>query len=147
MRKGLREKGEFCFLLLPFVSSPLNSHLGRFSCTHPESFHVFVFYLAPWSLHRPFCPMASCHSASLLALSTPALPVPLPLLSPADDGQLQFPATRILVPCSLWCSLFFTAWQLATVDNTGSFLCAFKVFLQLPRLFGIQSSRYMWKED
>lgn len=90
--------------------------------------------------------MASCQFASLfplpawlLPLSTPALTTSLPLVSPNDDGQLQFPMTRILLSYSLCCSLSLTAQQVATVDNTGSFF-VFQMFLQLSRLFGIQSS-------
>lgn len=146
----MRGKGEFCFLPFSFCSSPLSCHLGGSSCTHPVSFHIFVFQLAPdpytgYSVPWLLAILLPAHTAYLTApYFHPCSDYSLPTSD--DNGQFQFPKTRILESCSVCCSLSLTAWQLATIDNTSSFFM-FQMFSQVPRLFGIQSSKYIWKKN
>lgn len=98
----LRAKGEFWFLLLPFVACPRNCHVGRSSFTHPVSFHTFVFYLPP----DPYTGNSVLWLPAILPQCLHCLPnyspfPPLLWLLPSHWWvQLQFPMTRILMSCA-----------------------------------------------
>lgn len=91
--------------------------------------------------------MTSCHFASVLTFtaklfpfSTPALTNPLPLVSTAPIPNDQ----DFDVLCFM---LQFSSHCMEGSNSKQHRLCfVFHMFSQVSKLFGIQSSRWMWKE-
>lgn len=122
--------------------------MGRSPSTHPVPFHMIVFCLPLWSLHRKFCPMISCPfssvltlSAKMFPLSTPPLTTLLPLVSPAPvPGGQDFDVLCFVMQ-------FSSHWVEGSNSRQHRLCFAFHMFSQVSKLFGIQSSRWMWKEN
>lgn len=142
MRKGMRVEGKGRVLISPFAICCLSPQLpyGQVPCIFPclsftNTPDPYTGYSVPWLLAiLPQC-LHCLPNCSTSALTTPLLlgsPAPIP-----DDQDFD-------VLCFM---LQFSSHCMEGSNSKQHRLCfVFYVFSQESKLFGIQRSRWMWKE-